>query len=111
MGCSYLLSIDTHSTRALLNDCHTLLFYIAYRGISALAPRGPHFSDLVPAGLFSHIFLLLSHIYIAQCFLQFLKYVIVSEVPTVSLTGSALASGKSGLDLVGTGSVQHRGSL
>lgn len=52
-----------------------------------------------------------SLIYIAQCFLQFLKYVIVSEVPTVSLTGSALASGKSGLDLVGTGSVQHRGSL
>lgn len=90
--------------------CVTMFFSTNWRGISALVPgTSPPLLWLCYLQVISlKYFLLLTLPAAAQHFLPFLKYVI-TKVLAASLVGSVLGSSVFVLDLIGTGSVQHRG--
>lgn len=93
--------------------CIAMAFTTGCRRIFAPVPGAPPFLPssliMVSEGLFySHTLTPLSAV--AGFFLPFLKYFIM-EVLTMSLTGSASASGRSVLELGGTGSLKHGSSF
>lgn len=131
-GCSFLQDIFTSSREASSTRtpewicppprtsmgyretiCIAMAFTTGCRRIFAPVPGAPPFLPssliMVSEGLFySHTLTPLSAV--AGFFLPFLKYFIM-EVLTMSLTGSASASGRSVLELGGTGSLKHRSSF